>query len=247
MQNILDKIIENKIKELEGKKRTQSSFKQRLKSPDVGDVAIIAEIKLKSPSAGIIATKNQVSGKAIEYEQAGVDCLSVITDRKYFDGDIKFIKDLKQEISLPILQKDFVIDPYQIYEAKMAGSDAILLIAKIVTAKKLQEFVRLTYEIGIEPVVEVYDEEDLKKALTTKAEIIGVNARNLRDFKVDVRKAAKLLAKLPDTKIKVGFSGVNSGHEVKVYREFGARAVLVGTTAMKVKEVKNFILQLRNC
>lgn len=246
MPNILDEIVENKKKEIRrGIARNAHNTGFARKTP-TNDITLIAEIKLKSPSSGILATEEQALKKAIEYEKYGADCISIITDKKYFGGSIELVKKIRAKVNLPILQKDFVIDPYQIYESKIIGADAILLIARIFSQKKLNEFVNLSLTVGVEPVVEVYDELDLKKVLKTKARVIGVNARDLTNFEVNIDNACRLIEKIPKNKIKIGFSGVNSREEVEKYKKSGANAILVGTSLMKTDDVKNFIYNLKN-
>ncbi len=183
--------------------------------------------------------------RAVTYEKSGADAISFITEKKYFKGDTKYITELKIIISLPILQKDFVIDEYQIYEAKKIGSDALLLIVRYLDKKTLQSFVSLCQKLGIEPVVEINSEEDLEKAIATETNIIAVNARNLEDFTIDLERACDLLKKIPGNFIKLGFSGIHSAKEVEKYKDAGARGVLVGTELMKAGNVGKFLTSLR--
>lgn len=209
-------------------------------------MALIAEIKLASPSDKTLKSDVDIMDRASEYENAGADALSFITEKHFFKGDVSDIVKLRAKVDLPVLQKDFVIDEYQIYEAKIVGSNAILLIAKLVVKKKLREFVDLSKALGIEPVVEINDEKDLKKALGTAASVIAVNARNLDTFEIDVDKACGLLQKIPSKYLNLGFSGVNSSVEVKKYQDSGANGVLVGTSLMKAQNINEFIKELRS-
>ncbi len=246
MQTILNQIVKQKIKELKQKKNTliyQNTFK---KAMNKNDMALIAEIKLKSPSSGNLGQRRDLATRARLYEKAGVDAISVITDKKFFSGDIKFIQKIKNVTALPVLQKDFIINPYQICESKTSGADAILLIARLITKQKLIFFVELAQSIGLEPVVEIYDENDLKKAIATANSFIAVNARDLQTFDVNIDKACKLIKKIPDKFIKFGFSGINSALDVKKYQKAGAKGVLVGTSLMKETNTQKFISSLRN-
>jgi len=239
MHKILKKIVEKKRTDLILLKRNR--FLNLLKNK----MAIIAEIKLASPTVSYFGSKKDIIKRAVDYEKAGVDAISVITEKHFFKGSLKFIPRIKKRVNLPVLQKDFVIDPYQIYEAKIIGTDALLLIAKIVDKKTLIKFVSLCLEIGLEPVVEVNDESDLANALVTSTRIIAVNARDLETFKVDVNRACLLMKKIPDRFIKLGFSGIKSSEEVNKYQDAGANGVLVGTSLMKAKNIKRFIKELK--
>lgn len=249
MNDMILKILEANKSDLE--KRKKDLPLEKSKSGDFRfieafkEFGIIAEIKLKSPSAGVLADKSKVLELAREYKEGGANAISIITEKYFFDGDINFILKVKDSISLPILQKDFVVDSYQILESKKFGADGLLLIAKIVSEDDLIKFVDLCFEVGIEPVVEINDDEDLKKALKTKTRIVAVNARNLDTFKIDLDKACELIEKIPSEYLKLGFSGVNSRDEVEKYRSSGARGVLVGTKLMKAENKKNFLEDLK--
>lgn len=219
-------------------------FKTALLKRD--NTTLIGEIKLASPINPSLGSKKQLLQRAKLYEKSGIDAISIITEQHYFKGDISFVSQVKKQIALPILQKDFIIDEYQIYQAKNIGSDALLLIARLVGEKKLQEFVFLCKKLGIEPVVEINDEEDLKKAIASNTKIIAVNARNLETFAVDVKAACRLLKKVPDQFIKLGFSGIISAKEVLQYKKAGVRGILIGTSLMKANNVKKFIMSLKS-
>ena len=239
MHKILKKIVEKKRTDLILLKRNR--FLNLLKNK----MAIIGEIKLASPTVAYLGSENDIVKRAVDYKQAGVDAISIITEKHFFKGRPEFISRIKKKVSLPILQKDFIIDPFQIYEAKMIGANALLLIAKIVNEQTLIKFVSLCQKIGIEPVVEVNDESDLKKALGTSTKIIAVNARNLNTFVVDIDQACQLIKKIPDRFTKLGFSGIKSSIEVKKYQQAGAKGILVGTSLMKTNNIKGFTKKLR--
>jgi indole-3-glycerol phosphate synthase len=256
MHNILQEIIENKKKEIGNKKESKISFEASSKPSVAGSlfkknildakgIAIIAEIKLASPAHPDLGSEKEIFERAKAYERAGANAISFITEKNYFKGDVKFVPELKKTVSLPILQKDFVIDESQIHEAKEIGSDALLLIVRYLDQEALQKFVDLCLRLGIEPVVEINDDADLEKAVATNTNSIAVNARNLEDFTLDVDKACRLLKKIPDRFIKLGFSGIHSAKEVQQYQDAGARAVLVGTELMKAGNVKEFLTSLR--
>lgn len=208
------------------------------------NIGLIAEIKFASPTIKRLGSPEELINRVKQYEDAGVDAVSVITEKHYFKGDSSFVSEVKKYIDIPVLQKDFVIDSCQIYEAKKIGSDALLLIAKLVDNKTLNEFVRLCLDLDIEPVVEINDADDLEKAISTDTNIIAVNARDLETFVVDVAKACILMKRIPEKYIKLGFSGINSELEVELYRKAGAQGILVGTSLMKAKNIKECIRKL---
>lgn len=234
------KTIENLEKEIVGLPEALNFYKT------FSDFGIIAEIKLASPSAGELADEGQVLEIAASYKDGGADAISVITEKYFFKGDVGFINLVKEKTELPILQKDFVVDPYQIYEARAYGADALLLIAKIVSPDQLKEFVDVCLVVGVEPVVEINDELDLENALQTNVKVIAVNARDLDTFKVDVDRACELIKKIPDGFLKLGFSGVDSVKEVNEYKNAGASGVLVGTNLMKSENKQKFLEDLRS-
>lgn len=221
----------------------QNAFKQKI--IDSKGIALIAEIKLVSPSDTSFKPVVEIMDQAHEYEKVGADAISYITEKYFFKGDVSKVVTISAKVGLPILQKDFVIDEYQIYESKIVGSSALLLIARLVDVKKLKNFVEFCLAEGIEPVVEINNDEDLRKAIKTTTNIIAVNARDLSTFEVDVDKARELMKKVPDKYIKLGFSGIKSVAEVKKYKDAGARGVLVGTSLMKSKNIAAFIKELK--
>lgn len=240
MNNILKNILENTRKDLIIKK-TPGNFSGNLLNPKNGKIAIIAEIKLASPTEKNLGNEKDILGRACEYEKSGADAVSFITEKSIFKGDIKYISKMKSKVNLPVLQKDFILDPIQIYEAKLAGADALLLIAKILSQKRLIEFVKICQETGLEPVVEINDRKDLERAFKTETKIIAVNARNLDTLEVDVDKACRLLETLPEKYIKLGFSGISSKIEVDKYIKAGCNGILIGTNLMKSPNAGEFL------
>ncbi len=255
MHNILEEIITKKRVDLIEQKKLNpvnkdstatfqnDKFKNAIKNSK--KPALIAEIKLASPTIPSLGSKEEIISRVRMYEKAGANAISFITEKHFFKGDITFIPKLKEATRLPIIQKDFVIDEYQLYEAAHAGADAILLIAKLITTTVLHEFVILANKLGIEPVVEINDQEDLDKAMKSGTRIIAVNARDLQTFGINVKKACELLQQIPASYIKLGFSGIKSNSEVADYKTAGADGVLVGTSLMKAKSVEEFIQSLR--
>ncbi len=241
MHSILAEIIEKKKKDLNA--GNKSYFLSAI-SKAYG-MAIIGELKIASPQNPRIGSKKDLVRKAREYKEGGVSAISIITEKHFFKGDNLYIPKIKRKVVLPILQKDFVIDIGQIYEAKGLGADAILFIARIVDGETLKKFVLKAKEIGIEPVVEIVNKDDLERAIQTKTDFIAVNARDLDTFQVSVENACKLMKEIPEKFIRLGFSGIYSAKEIEQYKEAGARGVLVGTSLMKAKNIKKFINELR--
>ncbi|MBI4990804.1 indole-3-glycerol-phosphate synthase [Candidatus Gottesmanbacteria bacterium] len=245
MKITLDEIITNKLQEIAEKKKVRG-FLNAIKTPKAGNIAIIAEIKLTTPSAGKLGDVIDIEKKVKSYEKGLADAISVVVDKKYFGGDLEFIRRVKSIVSLPVLTKDFIIDPYQIYEMKAYGADAILLIAKILNKKKLKQYVELCFEVGLEPIVEIQNRKELNDAIATNTRIIAVNARDLNTFEVDMDKACGLLKFIPQYYLTLGFSGVSSRCDVEKYIASGAKGILVGTSLMKAKNIEEFIKELKS-
>lgn len=244
MHKKLKEIIDQKNKDIKRFKQSSNKFSRALKSPKLGSIAIIAEIKLASPVVKNLGQSAEVKDRARKYGSAGADCISVITEKHFFHGNLKLIKEVKQAVGLPVLCKDFVIDPYQVYQAKQLGADAVLLIAKILPEKQLLNLVNLAKEIGIEPVVEINSQDEFKKAVKTKTKIIAVNARDLDTFIINIDKACQLLKIIPNTFIKLGFSGISSKEDVLKYQKAGADGVLIGTSLMKTNNITGYLERL---
>jgi len=243
MHNKLQKIIDQTKKDLQARK-VKSPVVSLLKS--YKGVAVIAEIKLASPTEPHLGSANDVTPLGREYQKGGAAMISIVTEKHTFKGDPAFIKQIKKAgVTIPVLQKDFVLDALQIVEAKQAGADAVLLIAKILRRKQLKQFVSLSKSLGVEPVVEVNNEEDLDNAIAAEPSIIAVNARDLETFEVNVDRACELLQKIPDGFIRLGFSGIHGKGEVRKYEAAGANGVLVGTSLMKAKDRGAFVKELR--
>lgn len=252
--NILDTIVEEKRREvallparriaagdlhdalLERDERRD--FLAALRQPRAGDVALIAEVKKASPSAGVICPDFDPVRIAKEYEAAGASCLSVLTDEKFFQGSLDYLRQIRAAVKLPLLRKDFIIDERQILEATEWGADAILLIVAILDDARLKHFHTLATEAGLAVLVEVHDEEELDRAMALGASLIGVNNRNLKDFKVDLATTERLAAKLfasPATPhaLLVAESGIHTRADVQRLKSCGAGAILVGESLMR--------------
>lgn len=240
--NILNKIISHKKQELNVLTR---NFKKAILQPKVGKIALIAEVKLKSPSSGQLGGNFSIEKQVQDYEQGGADAISVVVDEEFFGGKMEMVRKAKNLTNLPVLCKEFIIDPIQVYAAKYFGADALLLIAKIVTPALLIKLVNLAEDLGLEPVVEVNNPAELKSALATSAFFIAVNARNLDNFAIDLKQAARLAKLIPSDRGFLGFSGVRSRKDILEFQKAGAKAVLVGTSLMKSADPANLIRRLK--
>lgn len=245
MKMTLRNIIENKKREMTVPKEKRNSFQRSLLRANNNSISFIAEIKMKSPSSGKLGTLNDVKEKVRSYENGGADCLSVVVDKKYFGGSYELLRRVRSYSHLPILSKDFVIDPIQVYEAKFSGADAVLLIAKIVVLDRLRQLIQLVKKLGMKPVIEVHTLEELEQVLSLGSKMIAVNARNLDDFSVDIVQACRVIRKIPNNKIPLAFSGVRSRSDVVQYKNAGAKGVLIGTTLMQSKDPVKIIKELK--
>jgi len=246
MHKKLLEIIEEKKKEVailkkdgirppDGEIPPLRDFKDALSRP--GRINLIAEIKFASPSAGNIREKTDPSAIGMIYEQAGAAAISLLTDKKFFQGDIAYLPALKRSISLPILRKDFIIDGIQVKEASSYGADAVLLIARILSGRQLKELIALCRELGTAPLIEVHDREDIDKAITCGADIIGVNNRDLDTFEIDNKNTYRLAPLIPEGSVIVGESGINDEKDIAALKGIPVNAVLVGSVLMKSNDI----------
>jgi len=232
---ILDKIVEHKRKEVKELKQQRSSLKERLAADKI---SLLAEIKKASPSKGLIQPNFNPAAQLKAYEQAGAAGISILTDQKFFQGSTQILKEMRKLTELPILRKEFIIDPLQIYESFFLGADVILLIAAILDDRQLENFLALSGELNLEAVVEVHSREELKRVLKTEAEIIGINNRDLNDFSVDLKTTADLNAELEklgqrDNHYLIAESGIKTKADIDFLREIGVDGVLIGETLMR--------------
>ncbi|MBS7007173.1 indole-3-glycerol phosphate synthase TrpC [Anaerostipes sp.] len=255
---ILDEIVEKRREQLErekenvpfeemremalNSKRTSLDFKAALQAEGI---SIISEVKKASPSKGIISEDFRPAEQAEAYEKAGASAISCLTEEHYFKGAAKYLADIRAIVSIPILRKDFIFDEYQIYEAKVLGADAVLLIAAILKEEEILKFRRLAESLGLYCLTEVHNEEELDKVIRCKCDIIGINNRDLKTFHVDLDTTKNLAAKIPYDAVLVSESGMKDGADIKTVREYGADAVLIGETLMRSDNIKMTIDELR--
>lgn len=208
-------------------------------------ISFICECKKASPSKGLIASDFPYLQIAKEYEAAGADCISVLTEPKWFLGSDDYLREIASNVSIPCLRKDFTVDQYMIYEAKALGASAVLLICSILTAEDIREYIYLCDELGLSALVEAHDEAEVKVAVKAGARIIGVNNRNLKDFSVDTENSTRLRRLIPKDVLFVSESGVRNAEDVAKLRELGADAVLIGETLMRATDKKVKLAELR--
>lgn len=255
--NILEKIASVKIDYIKAKKDAKPldivrreartgikipSFKAAILKPGL---SIIGEIKKASPSRGLIDPAFDYLKVAKEYEGC-VDAVSVLTEEDHFLGKPEYLVRVHEHITLPILRKDFIIDSYQIFESRVIGASAVLLITALLDSIKLRNFIELTDALGMDSLVEVHNETELYRALRAGADIIGINNRNLRDFSVDIRNTAKLRALIPDNVLCISESGIKSGEDAAYVRRVGADGILVGESFMTSSNKKALAEEFRN-
>lgn len=208
-------------------------------------MSFICECKKASPSKGIIAEEFNYLDIAKEYEAAGADCISVLTEPKWFMGSDTYLREIADVVNIPCLRKDFTVDEYMIYEAKLLGAKAILLICAILDEEQIRNYIHICDELGMSALVEAHDEAEIKKALAANARIIGVNNRNLKDFSVDTENSQRLRSMIPDNVIFVSESGIRNSEDVKQLRECNVDAVLIGETLMKAPDKLKKLRELR--
>ena len=218
------------------------AFENALKKPGI---SFICECKKASPSKGLIAPDFPYLQIAKEYEAAGADCISVLTEPKWFLGSDEYLKEIASTVNIPCLRKDFTVDEYMIYEAKVLGASAVLLICSILAEEELREYIYLCDELGLSALVEAHDEAEVCVAVNAGARIIGVNNRNLKDFSVDTDNSRRLRALIPKDVLFVSESGVKSAEDVAKLRTIGADAVLIGETLMRANDKKAKLDELR--
>ena len=250
--NILQRIVADKKKEIALRKalfpesyweqsplfeRPTVSLRDSLLEKAVG---IIAEHKRRSPSKAVINQSGSVASIAKAYSQAGVGGMSVLTDSKYFGGSLEDLIQARAVTSLPLLRKEFIIDPYQLIEAKAHGADAILLIAAVLDRKEIKQLSETAQSLGLEVLLEVHNREELEKALMPSLDLLGVNNRDLKAFRVGLEISKTLAAQIPDDFVKVSESGISSPEAVRELKPYGYRGFLIGEHLMRADNIQSF-------
>lgn len=252
IRQILNEIVENKQKEIEADKtyfpldsfkhKLSTSKKDYIKALLSNRISLIAEIKPKSPSKGVI--RREINAKEIvDAYETRAQCISVLTDSKYFGGSLKLLQLVSNYSKLPVLRKDFIIDEYQIYQARLFGADAILLIASLLNIEELKRFLEISRSLGMACQVEVHDNEDLNKVLQTDVRLIGINNRDLRTMKTDINTTIELSKKIPKGRLIVSESGINSHEDLNKIEKY-INAVHIGSAFMESNNIKNKIKEI---
>lgn len=250
MANVLDKIVAHKRVEIAAAKAARPlaelqagvqhaaparDFLGALQAHD--PMGLIAEVKRASPSAGLIRDDFDPVEIANIYEQNGAACISVLTDEHFFQGSLKYLEDIRKAVQLPVLRKDFILDPYQVYEARCSGADAILLIAECLNDAELRELHDLSHELSMETLIEVYEPHNVDRVLALSPRIMGVNNRNLQTFETSLEHTIQLRQKIPLDVLLVGESGIHTREDVLRLQNGGAQAILVGESLMRSADI----------
>ncbi|MCR4645724.1 MAG: indole-3-glycerol phosphate synthase TrpC [Oscillospiraceae bacterium] len=218
------------------------SFYEALKKPGL---SCICEVKKASPSKGLIRPDFQPVALAEEYEAAGADCISCLTEEDHFQGSSDYLRDIAAKVKIPVLRKDFVVDEYMIYEAKALGASAVLLIAAVLYDSRLEDYFKLAHSLGMDCLVEVHTPEEVEHAQRLNPRILGVNNRNLRTFEVDLGHTAELAALRQEKQIFVSESGIKTNEDMHTVQDNGADAVLIGETLMRSDNITETLHALR--
>lgn len=255
---ILDKLVEATKKRIEKEKMIISpeEVKEKALSMPKGnfefekalrgnDISFICEIKKASPSKGIIAENFPYKDIAVEYEKAGASCISVLTEPDYFKGNIEYLGEIRKCVNIPLLRKDFIIDEYMIYDAKVHCANAVLLICSILDKETIARWIELCDRLGISVLVEAHNEDEINMAIEAKARIIGVNNRNLKDFTVDINNSVRLRKLVPKDILFVAESGISTNEDIKELRRAGVDGVLIGETFMKSESKAEMLKELK--
>ncbi|MEZ6137106.1 MAG: indole-3-glycerol phosphate synthase TrpC [Pirellulaceae bacterium] len=257
MVGILEKIVAAKRKEVEAAIRARplrDLMKRADAAPPARDfiaplrnsppIRLIAEVKKASPSKGVIREDFDAVSIAQAYALAGASCISVLTDNEFFQGSLDYLTAIRAVVDVPLLRKDFIIHPYQVFEARAAGADAVLLIAECLTRQELRGLYQLVRELGMRALVEFYERANLDHVLNTEAELIGINNRNLNTFTVDLEHTIRLGRQLPPGKILVGESGIETAADARILEAGGVHAMLVGESLMRQPDVAQAVRNL---
>ena len=255
MHKVLSLILESKKKRIEVLRKNREaflslvkktpgplSFKKAIKRE--GKISLIAEIKQASPSSGVLRQEFSPVDIAKKYEKLRVNALSVLTEEEFFLGKINYIEDIKKSVNLPVLRKDFIIDEVQVLESRAVGADAILLIMRILDEAKLKRLYSLAKDLGMDVLVEVHTEKELRKVINYGVDIIGINNRNLDTFKVDILRTKKLIPFVPEGAVRVSESGISTFKDMLLLKGLGVDAVLVGEAIMKADNIDEKVKEL---
>jgi indole-3-glycerol phosphate synthase len=254
---ILDEIIANKKMELVETKRRAPLSEIRSKASGAeptrgfgkalsgaGDIRLIAEVKKASPSKGVIRKDFDPVAIARSYEESGASCLSILTEKKFFQGELEYLGRIRKTVKIPLLRKDFIIDEYQIHEARAAGADAILLIAACLEQQQIQDYLGSAHRLGLDALVESHTYKELDKSLRAGAMLVGINNRDLTTFSVSLQTTLDLVKDIPDDRTVVSESGIKTRDDVIRLQKAGVDAILVGESLMREKDIGRKVKEL---
>lgn len=244
LQDVAARKLEVSIEELQERARKQAPALDPKPVLAGEDVAVIAEVKRKSPSRGELAAITDPAALAAEYQAGGAHCISVLTEQRKFGGSIEDLKAVRASVDIPVLRKDFIVTGYQLWEARAAGADMVLLIVAALEQEALVSLIERTISLGMTPLVEVHDATEVPRAVAAGANVIGVNARNLHTLEVDREQFAAVAPLIPNNCIKIAESGVRGPHDLVAYANLGAQAVLVGETLVTDKDPRRAVHEL---
>lgn len=256
---ILDKLAEHAFERVRNakEKRSLDEIKELAESLPAGkfefekaiansdDIVFICECKKASPSKGVIAEKFPYLQIAKDYEKAGAACISVLTEPRWFLGSDEYLREIAAEVNIPCIRKDFTVDEYMIYEAKLLGAKAVLLICSILQEEQIKKYIAICDKLGLSALVEAHDENEIKMAVNAGARLIGVNNRNLSDFSVDTGNSRRMIELIPNGTLFVSESGVKNAEDIRLLREAGVDAVLIGETLMRAEDKTAKLAELR--
>jgi indole-3-glycerol phosphate synthase len=237
-QNLSEEELKSKVQGLPATR----PFIEAINKPH--QISLIAEIKKQSPSSGILRPDFNHRDIAVAFQEAEVSAISVLTEEDFFGGSISYLNEIKNLVKAPILRKDFILEPYQVYESRLYGADAILLIADILTKERIIELMDLAQSLGLDSLVEVHEEKELKKVLNLKAPLIGINNRNLHSLEVDFKTTERLFPLIPKDRVVIVESGINKYQDVLFLKILGVKAVLIGEAIMRCDDIKKKISEL---
>lgn len=257
MNSILEKIVVHKRSEISAAKVARplktvvAAAKDALEPRDflaalnnAAGIALIAEVKKASPSKGIIRADFDPVAIAQIYATSGASCISVLTDENFFQGHLDYLTSIRQRVNIPLLRKDFIIDPYQVFEARAAGADAVLLIAECLEADQLISLHQCIVELGMTPLVELYDDQNIEKVMAANPVLVGVNNRDLNTFDVDLSHSVKVKQRLPESVTFVSESGIYTRSDVEMLEKSGVDAMLVGESLMRAEDISTAVKTL---
>ncbi len=210
-----------------------------------GDISFICEVKRASPSKGMLVEEFPYVQIAKDYEEAGASCISVLTEPDYFKGDKQYLKEISENVTVPLIRKDFIIDEYMIYDAKIHGASCVLLICSLLDKETMEKYIEICDNLGMSALVEAHDEEEIQKAVEAGARMIGVNNRDLKTFTVDIRNSERLRKLVPDNILFIAESGIKTNADINRLRKAKVNGVLIGETFMKAENKKEMLQKLR--